>query len=70
MSAHVSLYIMEVEAKGRIVPEGIFVNYRQTIVIVSIDIYLSTGMERSGVPGRFIDSSVIASGRTIEIRRQ
>ena len=29
-----------------------FVNYRQTVIVVSIEIYLSAGIERPGVSGR------------------
>ena len=39
-----------------------FVNYRQTIIVLSIDIYLSIGIERRGESGRSIDSSVFTSG--------
>ena len=37
---------------------------------LSIDSYLSTGMERRGLSGRVIDSSVFTSGSAVEIRRQ
>ena len=47
-----------------------FVNYMQTIIFLSIDVYLSTGIERRGVSGRSIDSSVLTSGSTLEIRQQ
>ena len=42
----------------------------QTIIFLSIDVYLSTGIERRGVSGRSIDSSVLTSGSTVEIRQQ